>query len=486
MKKIHFVLFFLSSFCLFSQNETTEYNVKLGQGFKRTGDYFSNTIEKNDGYISLRKPAYDLHFKNTLQKFSSDLNLTKSRLIKAKGDSKKLQVWKMIEMEGRLHILYWRKPKAENSIIIFQQEYDTKTLEPISDVKRLISITNHGFAQDAYGIDFYLSEDKTKILFMSSKFTPELEEMENYFAVYNSNFNRILENTIHIHHIKKLHEHEDILLTNEGEIYTVINLEENNKTTYTTKIYKVVGHDHTITYNISKKDIYPQELSLKINDSGNIYCIGTFKDDTTSENIKGTLFIEIDHNKNQVIQDHTFNFDYKQITEFARFENPSNELLEEHLFIHDIAFMDNQIILILEEFEITDVFDGNNQLKQPPYNFNDIVICSFSKDGQVNWLQKIDKRQPYAVQDEATEGSFFPHVYNHNLYLTQTNTARKPKGILIHKITGDGHISTTEINNIETEGFTIKPASILAHGNKLLIPAQIREKKYKMIEVELN
>ncbi len=484
MRRINFIFFVLVFNSVLSQEFT--YSYKTGDAFKRTGDFFSSLFPISDtNYIALRKPLYDLHYKNTLETFSSDLNPLETKLIKQKLENKKLQIWKIAVLENRLHVFFWKKPRIGNSIIIYQQEFDKSTLSPITAYKNAITISNHGIFSDTYGLDFYISEDKKKVLLMSSKFIPTLNEMENYFAVYNANFDLVLENTIHINNIKDLHEHEDVIVSNSGEIYTVINIEEPNKNSYSTKIFKISANTNTITYNISKQDVYPQELHLTENAEGNILCLGTYKNDTTSDNIKGTLFIEIDHNKSDIIQDHVIPFDYKQIQEYARFPNPSNELLEEHLIIKDVVELDGQVLLLLEEYEETREQTEMGGLLETTYNYNDIIICSFSKVGEINWIQKFDKKQAYDIDDEPTPGSFSSYVYGNSLYLLLSNTDSKPRGIQFIKVNSKGGFESSKLEKVNGEGFIIRPVSMYGHEDRITIPIQIDEKTYRILDIKL-
>lgn len=462
-----------------------DYKLEYGKPFPRSKDNFVTLVSDSlDGYLGLRKPLYAMHYKNTLTKFNDELNPVSSKILKFRSEDKKLHIWKSLHVQGKFYVLYWKKSTLTSGIMIYQQEFDEKTLSPKYPAREVISVFNHSIGGNEYGVDLYVSEDGSKILLMGEKFTSSLEEIENNFIVFNSNFEKIFDRTVYINHVASMHQHEDVIITNIGEIYTIINVQETHKTTYSTKIFKVTKYNAVYNYHLSKEDVYPQDLHLHHEKNGNIFCVGVYKKDTNSFDIDGILFVELNHDKDEIIQDVVTEFTKEQFDKVN--SKHLTELATEHTIIKGVARLNNQIVLMLEKFEETREVGESGGLYEVIYHHNDVVMCAMSEKGAINWTQTIMKKQPYALTGFDSPGSYKYHVYNDNIYLVSSLVSERPSGIRLHQVSADGDYSSSDILQFDGEPFFTRPACILADKNELLIPLQINEKKYRMLKVSLK
>jgi hypothetical protein len=463
------------------------FHFDFGQKFKY-GNSYINTLSGNDklGYVSLRNPTYSMVNKHYLELYNSDFEPVKKLKLKLNFNGDKLKAWKNVVIKDRIFVLYWRKELTNGSLHICVQEFGRTTLEPKDNIKTLMVIENHQNLGDESGVDISISKDSSKIVLTSTRFNSKTEDFENHYYVFNSSFGKIFEKTVSLSKVRTVEQHEDVVVTNNGEVYAVMNIHEEGKNTFTTKIFKISQSEDIVSYDISETNIYPQALKIYDSDDQNIYCLGIYRNDTNSVSTHGTIFVQIDHVNNQIIKDINIPFDYKKIIGIDKIENASNALLEEKLAIKEIVMIDNQFVFLLEEFEEIFLEGGTSGMTEISYSYNDVIMCAYSLTGELNWIQRMDKKQSYPVMGEASQASFKSYVYKDKIYLAITIADEKMHGIDLYSIASDGQMNVSNLEKIDGEPFWIRPFGSLGIGGQLLLPIQIGEKYLRILRVYLD
>lgn len=198
-----------------------------------------------------------------------------------------------------------------------------------------------------------------------------------------------------------------------------------------------------IEYNIRLKDRFVTDMTIAVDDLGNIAAAG-FYSDKPSFNIQGTYYMAVDGQSKGVIKSATKSFDIDFITE-AMTEREAAKTERKDQAGKDLELKDMALrklspllgggwILVGEQYKTkttttnTPTSTGSNRTDtRYHYHYDDIIVVRISNEGIIEWAHKIPKRQ-HTVDDHGFYSSFIQSEFDDKLYFVFNDNAKNLKG----------------------------------------------------------
>jgi hypothetical protein len=212
------------------------------------------------------------------------------------------------------------------------------------------------------------------------------------------------------------------------------------KSIYTYKLYayKNKGVDQS-DYSFNLGDKKPTDLQFAINDNGDISVSGFYTDKAKGDNsIRGCFYGLINAESKKLMSSSTKEFDINFITQYmserkeekARKKEAQGDKQEMANYdLHEIVLRsDGGAILVAEQYYIRTVTTytpgangmGGSYHTSYYYDYNDILVVNITPQGNIEWMQKIHKKQEsnkpasetYTSYAIAVAGSAIHFIYN--------------------------------------------------------------------------
>lgn len=433
MKKLLFSAFvlLLSALC-FSQTPIKT-NVEFGNGkgahFGVVDTYLGND-ENNMYFITIESVSFsDIPPKNIV-KVSKDLVVQEKYYFKKKNKGK---------INGLVHaymadsiycfISSYDSKKKTNSLIL--QAFDINTWEFSPYSKTLIEInTEKGGRGNKGHYSFEYSQDSSK---MAIYFTPpESKDYKSFgFYVFDNNMNEIWNNEYTLPYLEKNYDPVEIEVSNKGDIFLMgYNFEEEQdvdnvikgKKTYRYSIFKFSENGtQKDEYELNNDEYFLGDMFISIADNEDLFCSG-FYSTHREHSPSGSYMMVVDGNSGEIkTQKYTaFSHDlYRQMLHpklikiFEKKVKNEEVLRYDDLLIKEIIKKDDGGVILIGEVEyVRRKMKGTKITKL--YNYGDIVVVSFDKEGNVIWERKLPKAQETVVQNRSY-ASFSTLVYKDNV-----------------------------------------------------------------------
>ncbi|MDH5399553.1 MAG: hypothetical protein OEX02_15495, partial [Cyclobacteriaceae bacterium] len=378
-------------------------------GYDETGVYVIK--RKGLGIKGRRFALYLAHYDNKM-------NPTRSLLIEKVHLASQMTFEFVIQLKDKLYLFTSEKIQSKKKNILYVQSIDKARMIINGDRKVVAEIDYTGSGRrNTGGFSYRISRGKTKALLYYSMPYEKREKESFGFHVFDENMNRMWEKEVELPYTDNLFSVEEHNIDDKGNVY-ILGVAFNEK-----RRHKRDGKPnykyHILSYQNKGADFkehivdlpgrFLVDMEVAITDDEDLICAGYYSEEG-SFSIIGTYYLRVDGKTKKVEKTSYKEFGLDFITQdmTARQEKKTRKRAEKgkvvELYEYDLDDIvineDGSAVLIGEQY-YTDVVTYTTQgangamMTNTMYYYyrNDIIIVSFSPEGEIKWLDKIPKTQ---------------------------------------------------------------------------------------------
>ena len=439
-----------------------------------------------------------------IEKYGNDMSLKKSVPIML-GEKEEKRVYQhATQIDGALILFSSVLDNKSKVNSLYAQTINKETLYPSSKLTKIGAIEFDGKSKRNSGSFTYTISNDEKRILIYYNLPYEKDENEKFFYhIFDKDLNLLWE--------------KNVTLPYENDLFVVVDydIQENGDLYLLSKIFKEKAkerrkgkpnyHYQILAYTDkgeSKKE-YPvvlegkflTDMKIAINQEGDIICGGFYSDNGTMS-INGSYFLKIDESTKSIVSKSFKEFGIDFITQNMTDKNKKKTKKREEkgkdveLYQYDLDDIvlkdDGGAVLVGEQYyvRVVTTTDTQGNIRTTyHYYYNDIIVISIDPDGQIEWTEKIAKRQ-HTIND----GGFFSSyalaifedkmnfIFNDNAknLATSKMTKGKAKGV-IYDFTKRFKSSVAVLVQLDSDGRQVKEALFNAKDAELLIRPKVAE-----------
>ncbi|MFT6166367.1 MAG: hypothetical protein ACJASF_001053 [Vicingaceae bacterium] len=465
---------------------------------------FDNIIGSDDEGTYIIKRTWKGKAPLIIEKYGNDMSLKKSVPL-ALGEKQEKRIYQYAtQIDGELILFSTVLDNKSKVNLLYAQNINKATLSPSSKLTKIGAIEFDGKSKRNSGSFTYtISNDEKRILIYYT-LPYEKDENEQFsYHIFDKDLNLLWE--------------KNVTLPYENDLFTVVDydIQENGDLYLLSKIFQEKAkerrkgkpnyHYQIIAYTNkgqSKKE-YPiilegkflTDMKIAINQEGDIICGGFYSENGTMS-INGSYFLKIDESTKSIVSKSFKEFGIDFITQNMTDKNKKKTQKREdkgkdvELYEYDLDDIvlkdDGGAILVGEQYYVrvvTTTDTQGNVRTTYHYYYNDIIVISIDANGQIEWTEKIAKRQ-HTIND----GGFFSSyalaivedkmnfIFNDNAknLATSKMTKGKAKGV-VYDFTKRFKSSVAVLVQLDSDGRQVKEALFNAKEAELLIRPKVAE-----------
>ena len=373
----------------------------------------------DEGYYLLRSiDTWNPTF--ILEAYDKKMQLRKSQELNPEIERNKTEISKVVFLGNQLYVFFIIKDKkAHNSILYFQQ-IDKKTLELTGNPNLVVSIPNKTFYTGSFAYD--ISRGKGMLSVMAITRNEKNVPQKFNLVVMNDQMTKQWEKEITLPYASDLFEEERTMVDNSGNVYILGRLYKDfvldDRRGEPNYVYKILSYrDQGATqkeYDITLKDNFITGLGFNITDDGHMVC-GGFYSEKGIFSIKGTYFILLDANTQEVINEEKKAFEAGFLEMFRSFEKTHKGAeLYNYDYSNLIVRSDGGALLLAEQYEVKT--STGKSASNTYYIYNDMIAINVNPDMSIKWATKIPKKQ-ITVNDWGIFSSYEYAIVHDKIYL---------------------------------------------------------------------
>ncbi len=400
-------------------------------GYDKTGIYAIKT--QNTGLIGYNT-------KITLEHYNNKMNQTKSVEINLEEQNKKTYFEFIIQLNNELYLFSSFKNQKLKRNFLFVQSINKKTLQFNKDLKKIAEINYSGKSKfNAGNFDFVLSRDSSKVLIYYNLPYDKYGSEKFGFNVFDNNLNELWEKKITLPYKEELFDVEDYLIDNNGNVHLLGMIfkdkrkdKRRGEPNYKYQILSYLNDGESIKeYPIKIEGKFLTDMQIAVNDEQDMIC-GGFYSNVGTFSIIGSYFIKVDGKTKEITAKSFKEFGIDFITQnmSQRKENKAkakaakgkNVELYEYDLDNIILKNNGGAMLVGEQYYvrvITNTYRSSSGVMSTSttyyYYFNDIIVINMSPDGNIEWAEKIAKRQ-LTTNDRGFYSSYTLSVVGDKMY----------------------------------------------------------------------
>ncbi len=400
----------------FGQETTSKAKLSYGEEFADKRFNFINEMfySNESGYYALSKNIRSVRNAYDLYHFSKDLDLIDVVELDLyyKDNTLDFRFAKMIN--EKLYVFTSFRNDKTDKYYLFCQPIDPKRLETVGDPKVIAEIDFSGHSRYfARLYDVKISRDSSKILVYYNLPYDKKENEQFGFVVYDNNFKRLWKRDVELQYADELIDLQYYQPDNNGNVHVVAKVynEKSRESRKGKPNFKYVilnylndnSDANAYVVNIDQK--FVTDLIITSANPENIQCTG-FYSNLGTQSIVGTFYITFNSLTNETITQKIEEFDIgfltkgmsKKKTKKAKKKKSKGKDFERKYFeLRDLIIKQDGGIILLGEQSYTVVqrsTTSSGQVTTRVYDyFNDVIIVSFDKNGEVLWTDKVHKFQ---------------------------------------------------------------------------------------------
>ena len=400
-------------------------------GYDETGIYALKTTAKG---------VFNAGSSFVLEHYSNEMKRTKSERLELveQGRSKKLEFITQFNDQLRVFSSFPNQKLKKN--ILYVQSINKRTLQLRSDLQKIGEIDYAGNSKrNAGGYDFVISRRGAKML-VYYNLPYERGQNEKFgFHMLDQDLNPIWEKQVTLPYKDELFVVEDYQVDDQGNVYLLGVVYKNKRKSKRNGLpnyqYRILAYTKNGTelnqYPIEIKEKFLTDMKIAVNEEGNIIC-GGFYSEVGTFSINGSYFLKVDGETKAILSKSFKEFGIDFITQNMTEKEERKTMKKERkgkdteLFNYDLNEIiiqeDGGAIFIGEQYFVKelnypnpDPFGGLSYVTDYQYYYNDIIVVKVSPDGQLEWTEKIPKKQR-TLNDNGFYSSYALSVVGDKLY----------------------------------------------------------------------
>ncbi len=456
-----------------TRNEDTKYDYIKILGSDEDG-YF---VLKSNLPFEYKRDSYGFrNRKFSIAYFDNKMNLKMQKsLVPPQKDSHLLKV---VFVNEKVLLINDIIDKETQQYHFYAQWLNSEGISEKAAVK--IGEFHYDSKSDLENVNIIISKDQNLICLI----TPDIEEFKDKQTLtataVDTSLAVIWKKKLEIHYNKKIYNNQSTLLSNDGNIYLLGNLntysDENSFHVFSYDYKKNVQSETPININENLSDV-----SFAFDNINKKLTVAGLYTNKGTSGIVGTFFANIDILTSVVTDIKTQRFDSKLIDLYPNLNQYNNNGRESNYSINRLILRNDGGVVILAEVNFItqnsyyDYF-SRSLVNKWIYHFDTILTVSINPDGKIDWQQSISKNQE-SQDDGGYYSSFCSLIYGSKMNILYNNSIDRNNTVLAHTINNKG-IREQKILINEVEKVMLIPRSALqTDDNTLIIPA-IRDRKF--------
>jgi hypothetical protein len=446
MYKIYFFigLFIFSGTTIYSQVKPKSVDIVWGEEQKASKKVTLTDIVGYDdtGIYALKnqmKSAYKDYSAFTLEHYNRQMNQTKSVEVELKEYGKDTKYVFIIHLKSILYLFSSSRNQKTKINSLFVQKINKKSLSVEAKRKKIAEINYEGFGKgNAGNFRFEISGDSSKFLVYYNKPYSRNTNDQFGFNVFDSDIESIWKKDITVPYEEKLFGVEDFEVDNDGNVHLLgiiykdkAKSKRKGKPNYEYIILSYFNKGNDLKqYPVKIEGKFLTDMKIAINSDNDLICCGFYSEEGDF-GIIGSYFIKIDGKTNKIITQNEKEFGIDFITqnmkakEEKKTKKKSEKGKDVEMFSYDLDDIilrgDGGVVLIGEQYYQTvttsyrtDASGNTYTTTVHHYYFNDIIVINIAPDGEIEWAEKIAKRQA-SINDGGFYSSYALQVLNDRL-----------------------------------------------------------------------
>ena len=380
--------------------------------------------EDDESYYLLRSKG--LFGKTTLvESYDKKMHLKRSEELSPEIEGYDTKISNVVFIGGQLYVFFIDDNKKAGTSKLYYQQIDKKTVTLTGSPKLVVTIPYGTFFNRG---SFAYDLSRGKGMLSVTAITRDEKNVPQKFkiVVMNDQIAKQWEKEITLPYASNLFEEERTVVDDNGNVYMLGRLykdkvveKRKGEPNYAYKIlsYRDQGNT-TKEYNIALKDNFITDLGFNITDDGHIVCGGFYSEKGTFS-IKGTYFMLVDANTEEIVNQGTKAFEPGFLELFMSDEKAKKG---KELYNYDlnnlIVRSDGGVLMLAEQYYVTSYtyYSGTTSRTTYYYHYNDVIAVNVNPDMTIEWATKIPKKQVTA--DDGGYFSSFEYAVAHDkIYL---------------------------------------------------------------------
>ncbi|WP_017731498.1 hypothetical protein [Nafulsella turpanensis] len=448
-KSILLLLFFLFPFVSYAQENQPGFEVSIGGALKKSDRKSLRTVVGQDdgGFIVLQKKMkrsfgflrqepYHLY----LQYFNEDLQEVKEEKLRVKKGGERLSFQFLVQLKDSLFLFASATDEASGKELLFARPINKLELKPEGEWKKIAEVDNR--KKDGF-FSWSRSKDKSKLLLLYSHLSEKLERQNFNLYVLNQELERLWHKENCLPFPLRRFSTVQYHLDNSGNVYLLNTLFRNGDKSRTSYQYHLLAYKNSGSelhrYGIELPGKFLTEIKITTDHQQNLIG-GGFYADKGSTDVKGAYFFRINGLTNEVTSKSNMafaadfvpqTFESQSLSELGLPQvvpfDGAHQLKRSDFELHELVLRkDGSILLLGEQYSLTTTTRVNQRQSGAKsetnyfYNYKDVLLVSMSKKGEIEWAQKIGKRQ-YSQDDSGLYASYMAGEFQDEICLLFNN-----------------------------------------------------------------
>ncbi len=457
-------------------------------GHDKTGVYAVRFISKG---------LYGLFSDLQLEHYDRDMNLTTSTEIAMKYEEGRRELEFIIHLNDQLYLFSSYKDQKQKKNMLFVQEVDKKTLKPEAVSQKVAEVDYEGYRKKNSGsFQYSISRDSSKFLVYYDMPYQKKESERFGFHVLSGRLVSLWEKQITLPYQEELFDTERFKVDNQGNVHLLGQIynekrkeKRRGEVNYKYQILSYRDKGNSLTeYPVELDALYLKDMQIAVRDNQDITCAGFYSENAASS-IKGSYFLTIDGKTKAVKQKNYKPFEADFITqnmkkgkaERTRKKMAKGKNIELYNYDLDNIVLrdDGGAVLTAEQYYvIVTTTRSSNGVTTTTYNYyyNDIIVVNINPKGNIDWAQKIPKRQ-ISKNDGGFFSSYTMSVVGDKLYFifndNPKNMVSKPgKTYAVNFKKKSAIVAMVEV---DAQGRQHKDALFMRYDSKVLTRPKVCE-----------
>lgn len=433
VRRSFFLFFLFSTSLLMAQNSGDDVEVAFGPMFnasKRavpTGFVGAN----DDGFYVVYSKGKHGQGGKILYKFGYDLKPMIDKELKVKIEGMRATTTAVFQVDQRL----FHVSSVSNGIkkSFFLQEIDPNTLALTAPVE-LDHFESAGKSTDASNTLVRMTDDKSKISVVYT--IPGRRKDNEAFGinVFDKEMNRLWKGVFELPYENRLLELDNYKVDAEGTVHMLGKRYYNRRRE---KVDGLVNYDYLLfslkeggeidSLKINSEGKFLRSMQVSLTDDGDIISAGLYSD-RNSADVGGAYYLRIDGQSREIVKSSFKEFEIDFLTANMterkaervkkRIEQGKEVELPYYHIDELISHGDGRVTMIGEKRHIytSTFYTGYTMVTTTYYHYDDMVVVDIGPDGEINWAERLAKKQ-WTVDDGAAYSSYAAMVRPNELVL---------------------------------------------------------------------
>ncbi len=363
------------------------------------------------------------------------MNLITSAEIEMKYEEGKRDLEFILHLNDHLYLFSSYKDQKQKKNMLFVQGIDKQSLKPNTTSRKLAEVDYEGHRKKNSGsFEYSVSRDSSKFLVYYNMPYEKGENERFGFHILDGQLQSLWNKQVNLPYQEELFDVERFKVDNQGNVHLLGQIynekrkeKRRGEVNYKYQILSYRDKGNSLTeYPVELDELYLKDMQIAVRDNQDIVCAGFYSENAKSS-IMGSYFLTVDGKTKAVKQKSYREFNADFITQNMKagqarktkkkIAKGKNAELYNYDLDNIVLREDGGAILTAEQFYVVVTTTTTNgvTITTTHYCYNDIIVVNINPLGNIDWAQKIPKRQ-ISTNDGGFFSSYAMSVVGDKLY----------------------------------------------------------------------